>query len=108
MVVRRSDFVMRWHHDGVVLLAPDCYGPSAEQLGESVCQAIEKFSPKTAEGDLDITVSVGAAWDQTHCGPDFSELLTIAGRELSVAQRRGGNQLSGQPGYIHAEPVQPE
>jgi HD-like signal output (HDOD) protein/GGDEF domain-containing protein len=92
-LVREHDLVLRWQDRGLLVLAPDCSPALGETLGRSLLDELRRRSLHTAEGEFDVTLSIGLAAHPQASGPTLSKLLAAAEKQRALAEQRGGDRV---------------
>lgn len=90
---RGSDIVARYGGEEFVLLLPDTTLDKALLLAEKLRQNVEKTAIESPEGNLKVTVSLGAFAMDNNNLPNPKELLIMADKGLYMAKKGGKNKV---------------
>lgn len=98
-VAREVDVLARYGGEEFVLLLPNTDAEGAMRAGERICEAVAESRVELADRQLRLTVSVGAATDESPGVASAVELVRRADEALYAAKRGGRNRvcLAGTP-----------
>lgn len=90
--VRESDLLARWGGEEFILLAQNCRLPHAQELAETLREAVASAPILTPDDGLRVTVSCGVA--ECSDDDDAETLVSRADRALYRAKEEGRNRVA--------------
>jgi diguanylate cyclase (GGDEF)-like protein len=93
--LRPGDLLGRWLEDQFILLLLSPEGPSLKTVGERIRKAVEGSPVRTTNGDVSLTICIGAADGAPQIGDlkELDGLISEADRRLGMAKKDGVNRV---------------
>ena len=90
---REGDIMLRYGGEEFLLILPASNGENSGYVAERIRRVVEDFRLHTGEGEISITVSLGATSFPEYETENETELIEVADRALYRAKQNGRNRV---------------